>query len=117
MNIGPINLKLKTSQQFWESYLRVMQSVLPHSQQLTNKELEILSLSIAEAIKEDRDVFDPIMVKLLAARLQVTEFVIRMHRKNIRNKGWVRGNALEAFTAKVAADNPNEITVQIKLSR
>lgn len=117
MNIGPINLKLKTAPEFWEAYLRVMQSVLPHSQQLTNKELEILSLSIAESLKEDRDVFDPIMVKLLAARLQVTEFVIRMHRKNIRNKGWVKNNALEAFSAKVASANPDDIYIQIKLSR
>lgn len=117
MKLGVITVKSKANSQFWENYLRVMQSVLPHSQQLTPKELEILSLSIVESLTDSRQVFEPAIVKILAKKLSLTEYAIRMHRKNIRNKGWVNNNSLEALSAKIVETNPDEIELTIKIAR
>lgn len=117
MKLGTISLKSKSDAAFWEYYLKVMQSVLPHAQQLTNKELDILSLSISQSITEDREVFDTPIMKIVAAKLSLNVHAMRMHRKNIRNKGWVKGNSLEAFTGKLASANPEELTLTINISR
>ena len=117
MKLGTISLKSKSDAAFWEQYLKVMQSVLPHAQQLTKKELEILSFSIAESIKDDRNVFDTAIMKIVSAKLSLNEYAMRMHRKNIRNKGWVKGVALEALTGKLASANPGELELSIKLTR
>lgn len=97
--------------------MSVMQSVLPHHQHLTPKELEVFSHSIVESIKLDVDVFEPVILKILSAKLNMTRYTLQMHRKNIRNKGWVKFNNLEAFTAKVVDSNPKEIEITIKIAQ
>jgi len=102
--------------EFWHRYLTVMQSLLPRAQQLTDMEKEVLSLSIAESSKDGRDVFHPTIVKILAQKLGCTEYTIRMHRKNIRNKGWIHDNVLEGLSAKVAQASPEEVELTIRIS-
>lgn len=117
MRIGTIKLASHTPLQYWENYLTVMQSVLHQSQRLTDKEIEILAASIVESSKEDREVFDPVIAKILSAKLNMTLHAIRMHKKNIRNKGWVKGNALEGLTKKIARlpkQEDVEVTIVIK---
>ena len=110
-----MNIHASTVREFWKAYLAVMQSALPKAQRLTTKEIEVLTEAIV--LSKDVRVFAPEKAQQLQQALQMTEYALRMHRKNIRNKGWVSEYSLEGLTQKVFQNTDTfEVTVKIHRS-